>query len=53
MTALFQPCTVCSWLKLSNANNVFIMKLVVICLAAIFFGALGGKREHVKRSYNY
>ena len=43
--ALFQQCTVCSWRKVLDSSNAFIMKFVTVFLATTFFGALGGKKR--------
>lgn len=53
MPALFRQCAACSWLKVLDSSDAFIMKFVVLFLVTIIFGALGGKKEHSKCSWDY
>ena len=45
MPALFRQCTACSWLKVLDSSDAFIMKFVVVFLITIIFGTLGGKKR--------
>ena len=36
-----------------DSSNVLIMKFMIVSLATIFFGVLGGKKDHAKCSCNY